>query len=325
MNKPAGGYRILPTSAPSSTYRPDITWVSDDLAGTKVNVSFAQRQAARRIQDLKSLDEPLPASTMAIAKPPHPPGHNKQKRQHGASGRTREGDAKRMMQGKAMAQARHAEDVKRTEILAMRRKEIETAAAERRQSEREREGRETEYKAKAKQEMEVRKNESNSVESHWKRSRETHDIETAEERKEPKRMAPPVYSVESQIDPQVIAPQPKLENVEAEIEAIRAAREPVTISHDVEASPSSSKPFKPEPSVDALVTERIQVLKKRVGDYSRYLPKTLGIRHTPRRVGPAAYAQLILARRPETGLAKRREAIQIIERFMKMSETGPEV
>jgi hypothetical protein len=138
---------------------------------------------------------------------------------------------------------------------------------------------------------------------------------------------------EVQFDPaKVIIPKPVSETVQEEIEAIRAAYPTEATASNLAASSGSvatssdnhspklkSKPV-PKTFVNGLIKGRIKVLERRAGDYSPHL----GRGRIKRSLEPAAYAQSILARRRETGLGSRREAVKIIQQFVAKSEPKAE-
>lgn len=70
-------------------------------------------------------------------------------------------------------------------------------------------------------------------------------------------------------------------------------------------------PYVAQPSIaQSRIDSRVQLLKERAGDYSRYLPGD--IESTALTQGSVDYAKLILARRREVGLKPRRAAVELI-------------
>jgi hypothetical protein len=182
--------------------------------------------------------------------------------------------------------------------------------------------RDMEYKAKVRRErMEKKREERSST-----RENGTLDNETADEKQETLASnVPPLRDEVRRIEPvftmQFSARRPVSETLKEEIEFIQAAHAASELDSDsTSANTSSSKPAKSRPSVETLIAKRAQILKERAGDYSRYLPPQRGVNRTPRKVRPTAYAELILARRREADLIKRREAIEIVRRLVGMGE-----
>jgi hypothetical protein len=100
-----------------------------------------------------------------------------------------------------------------------------------------------------------------------------------------------------------IQPRPVSETVKEEIESIQA-------SHTSSPSPS------PQSTVESLIAARVQKMRERAGDYSRFLPSHLGV-DPGKPLGPAAHAELVLSRVRGVGLGKRREAVRIVGRLAK--------
>ncbi|KAG2076931.1 hypothetical protein BDR04DRAFT_1089206 [Suillus decipiens] len=70
-------------------------------------------------------------------------------------------------------------------------------------------------------------------------------------------------------------------------------------------------PYVAQPSVaQSRIDSRVQLLKERAGDYSRYLPGD--VESTTQTQGSVDYAKLILARRREIGLKPRRAAVELM-------------
>jgi hypothetical protein len=70
-------------------------------------------------------------------------------------------------------------------------------------------------------------------------------------------------------------------------------------------------PYVARPSVvQSRIDSRVQLLKERAGDYSRYLPGD--VESTTQTQGSIDYAKLILARRREVGLKPRRAAVELM-------------
>ncbi|KAG1795718.1 uncharacterized protein HD556DRAFT_1442039 [Suillus plorans] len=70
-------------------------------------------------------------------------------------------------------------------------------------------------------------------------------------------------------------------------------------------------PYIAQPSIaQSRIDSRVQLLKERAGDYSRYLPGN--IKSTTQTPGSIDYAKLILARRREVGLRPRRAAVELM-------------
>ncbi|KAG2149632.1 hypothetical protein BD769DRAFT_1381407 [Suillus cothurnatus] len=70
-------------------------------------------------------------------------------------------------------------------------------------------------------------------------------------------------------------------------------------------------PYVAQPSVvQSRIDSRVQLLKERAGDYSRYLPGD--VESTTQTQGSIDYAKLILARRREVGLKPRRAAVELM-------------
>jgi hypothetical protein len=316
MNNPAGSSKVLPTTAPGKNFRPDLTkWVSYDLPGQAPNLTFAQRQAVKRLQDLKNIDMPVSSSLEAVLQPaPQPNTGDKQKRKRGANNsEKREEVVKQREQGRALAEAKRAQDLKRAEMFEARKKEREIAAEERRQTAEEAQQREEQHReswdkaqyAQVSQEVEAEK---------------TAKLTTGEPEMVPVVPSSAFDGIQGEF--YETRPEPGPEKVENAIEVISA----VKASSKSGAAParSSAKRLKRKPAVKALPSaERIQEVKERAGDYSAYLPRHLGSK--PGSGGPIAYAQLILSRRRGAPLHKRREAVEVIERFVGTREIRVEV
>ncbi|KAG1864699.1 hypothetical protein DFJ58DRAFT_743510 [Suillus subalutaceus] len=70
-------------------------------------------------------------------------------------------------------------------------------------------------------------------------------------------------------------------------------------------------PYVAQPSVaQSRIDSRVQLLRERAGDYSRYLPGD--VESTTQTQGSIDYAKLILARRREVGLKPRRAAVELM-------------
>ncbi|KAG1904741.1 uncharacterized protein F5891DRAFT_756261 [Suillus fuscotomentosus] len=70
-------------------------------------------------------------------------------------------------------------------------------------------------------------------------------------------------------------------------------------------------PYVAQPSIaQSRIDSRVQLLKERAGDYSRYLPGNF--ESTTQTPGSIDYAKLILARRREVGLRPRRAAVELM-------------
>ncbi|KAG2368852.1 hypothetical protein BDR07DRAFT_1605193 [Suillus spraguei] len=70
-------------------------------------------------------------------------------------------------------------------------------------------------------------------------------------------------------------------------------------------------PYIAQPSVaQSRIDSRVQLLKERAGDYSRYLPGD--VESTTQAQGSVDYAKLILARRREIGLKPRRTVVELM-------------
>jgi hypothetical protein len=223
-------------------------------------------------------------------------------------------------QGRSTIDAKRAEDVKRLELEDARKQEKRTAVAETKQTAQEIADRERQYRAQARKARKARQREKKEA------GRRQSEEEKAEELEDTTQV---VYTMGPMVESKSTAlPKPPSETVIEEIEAIRAAYpDSGSDSTDTFASSSSSKPSKqPLPkSVDAIVATRIQVLKEQAGDYSRYLPGLLAVGRTPGSVGPAAYAELILARTRGARLRKRREAVQVVEKLVGMRDARIEI
>lgn len=203
-----------------------------------------------------------------------------------------------------LAESRRENQQQRLEIYEARTKEREKAIEQRGQR-----ARDMEDKAKVRQERKERRERLSST-----RENRTLDNETADKKREV-RQAEPVFMVQSS------ARRPVSETVKEEIKSIQAAHAASELDSDsTPANTSLSKPAKSRPSVETLIAKRVQILKERAGDYSRYLPPQFGVIGTPRKVRPTANAELILARRRETGLIKRRDAINVVRRLVEMGE-----
>lgn len=173
------------------------------------------------------------------------------------------------------------------------------ANAERKLKAEEEGARETEYKSKISAEIQTRKEEK-------KREKERLMLE----RGPPPERKPAKLDLD--VDSMLAATQVNpSEVVEAELQSLR---ETTADSADKES---------------LLIAARIQLLKERAGDYSRFLPTGLGVqppapgqllRAEKARLGPAAYAQLTLTRRKGAGLRKREEVVKVVERYVKMSK-----
>jgi len=71
-------------------------------------------------------------------------------------------------------------------------------------------------------------------------------------------------------------------------------------------------PYVAQPSVaQSHIDSRVQLLKERAGDYSRYLSGEIDA--TAQTQGSVDYAKLILARRREVGLKPRRAAVELMQ------------
>ncbi|KAG2156593.1 uncharacterized protein EDB93DRAFT_921321 [Suillus bovinus] len=70
-------------------------------------------------------------------------------------------------------------------------------------------------------------------------------------------------------------------------------------------------PYVAQPSIaQSRIDSRVQLLKERAGDYSRYLPGDID--PTAQTPGSADYAKLILGRRREVGLRPKRAAVELM-------------
>jgi hypothetical protein len=80
-------------------------------------------------------------------------------------------------------------------------------------------------------------------------------------------------------------------------------------------------PYVARPSIaQSRIDYRVQLLKERAGDYSRYLPGD--IESTALTQGSVDYAKVILGRRREVGLKPRRAAIEVIHQAGLSSASG---
>ncbi|KAG2044402.1 hypothetical protein BDR03DRAFT_1087002 [Suillus americanus] len=80
-------------------------------------------------------------------------------------------------------------------------------------------------------------------------------------------------------------------------------------------------PYVAQPSVaQSRIDSRVQLLKERAGDYSRYLPGN--VESTTQTQGSIDYAKLILARRREVGLKPRRAAVELMRQAGLSSMSG---
>jgi len=226
---------------------------------------------------------------------------------------------KERQQGRSMIDVKTAEDTKGLEMERARKKEKQTGVAETRQIAQEIADRERQHKVQAGKAKRTRQ----------KGARETRRIQSeAENSEELKELESDTQVMGRMVESESWAPpEPPSETVIAAVEAIRAAHTSSEPDPADGSTPSSSKLAKrplPKSSVDALVAERVQVLKEQAGDYSRYLPELLGVGRSLGLVGPAAYAELTLARTRGVRLRRRREAVQVVERFVGMSEARAE-
>lgn len=129
------------------------------------------------------------------------------------------------------------------------------------------------------------------------------------------------------------APLPRADMPFTDYETIFAAMRPKAVSETVkeeiesiQASHTSSSSPSPQSNVESLIAARVQNMRERAGDYSRFLPSRLGVDRSPGgSLGPAAYAELVLSRVRGAGLSKRREAVRVVERLVKtITEERPE-
>jgi len=221
-----------------------------------------------------------------------------------------------------MAEARRVEYLKRAEMFQMRRKEREIAAEERRQAAKEKLEQEMAYKT------DVREEREKSEQARSLSIRRKEDESSGGERKSLGQTAPRSYPGMAPTEPLSVAHartvKPVSETLQPEIEAIQTSHSisapdsgSDSLSHSTTTVPSSELE-KLKLSVDVLTPARVQVLKERAGDYFRYLPYHFGLRGRKVMAGPTAYAQLILARRRGASLTERRQAIQVVERFVGM-------
>ncbi|KAG0707433.1 hypothetical protein DFH29DRAFT_994875 [Suillus ampliporus] len=79
-------------------------------------------------------------------------------------------------------------------------------------------------------------------------------------------------------------------------------------------------PYVVQPSAQSRIDSRMQLLKERAGDYSRYLPGEID--STAQTPGSVDYAKLILARRREVGLKPRRAALELMQQAGVNSTSG---
>jgi len=270
------------------------------MGGQGVNLTFAQRQAIKRLEDLKNLDEPAPPMLESLVK--QVPNHD-DKRQNRPRGVTNE---QREEQERAMAESRKAEDRKRLEMFEMRKRERAIATEERRRSVEESAERESDYKAQVAQECQSKERQRREL------SKELETMIPAREREHT--FGDPALPVEKEV-----SQLPRTHKIaHAEIDKkFEAANKNNVVSDDASSTLSSSSKL----SVDAQVALLTNQAKELAGDYSRYLPDGLG--RKPISVGSPTYAQLTLARRRGVTLRKRREAVQVIERLVGMSEVRP--
>ena len=326
-------YTFSPVSAPSKIARPSLTqWVSDDNTG--VTLSFAQRQASRRVEQLR-IDDPesswiTPSQSRPVSPAksgsPRPAGLSGNPAQasnglsyHGPGNRTgrfsgghvgrRPGD--QAIKGPAAraggqgAQARKAQSQPDSGL------DIQAEARRNERAERAQGNAGRKLKAEKYSAKEAEYKSKTSIKSQARKERERKEREhPILGRKPPPERKPQRLSlgVDSMLAAAQVNPS---EVVEAELQSLRKAT-----ADSVDKGSS-------------MVATRILRMKERAGDYSRFLPPGLGV-HPPAlgrlfeaekgRLGPAAYAQLTLTRRRGVGLRRREEVVKIVERYVKMSK-----
>jgi hypothetical protein len=274
------------------------------------------------MEDLKRANEPPPPELEEVMNQPAASAPNKR-------------DKRQQPQRKSGASSPISEEgIKKT-----RRREMEIAAAEKRQMDQDRAQQELQYTPKRKefqrkQRDEMRWPTSSTRKPTHKRGAETvpkdfaqiaakQALEQAPEQTAP---APPIVVEPLKPRRQRVIFEYTPETVQKEIKIIKAAHARRVTARLKASTAASESPPKPElkSTVDELVAAHILVVKDRAGDYSRYLPPNLGVDRTLGEIGPAAYAQLILARRREARLDKRLEAVQVVERLVGMGEAKAE-
>jgi hypothetical protein len=287
--------------APGKNIRPNLeTWISDDI-GAGVDLTFAKKQAAKRIADLKSINEA--ASPMLEQIIEHPNKANRLTRNQEAGFWTKEDTAR----------------MKETEELRQR----GIAVEEMRLLENERRMLVQEHRAKVQQDLlsgleHLSKKPSAKPSPTKKKSALRSVIKTPSAEPSPTEK----NSAKTPLD-SVVNSVSRLSVLWPVSETVKYVMKSVETAHATAISASTSSKAKSQLPVEALISERAQVLKERAGDYSRYLPLELG--REPRGVSPTAYARLALARRRETKLAERLAAIDIIAGLVLRNEVRAEV
>ena len=297
------------------------------------------------MEDLKRANEPPPPELEEVMNRPAASAPNKRdkrqqpQRKSGASSPISGEGIKKRKESRKPAEATWVDDVKKVQIPETRRREMEIAAAEKRQMDQDRAQQELQYtpqrkEFQRKQRDEMRQPTSSTRKPTRKRGTETvpkdfaqiaakQALEQAPEQTAP---APPIVVEPLKPRRQRVIFEYTPETVQKEIKIIKAAHARRVNARLKASTAASESPPKPElkSTVDELVAAHILVVKDRAGDYSRYLPPNLGVDRTLGEIGPAAYAQLILARRREARLDKRLEAVQVVERLVGMGEAKAE-
>jgi hypothetical protein len=194
-----------------------------------------------------------------------------------------------------------------------REKERQIAHEEMRNMQAEARQREVQYKNKVRDEIRAKEEKAREeARQAWKVARDAAmeaETKAREARQKRIREEPPPVADMPHTDFEAIFTsirvKPVSETVKEEIEAIQA-------SHSSSSSPET---------VDSLIAARIQNMRERAGDYSRFLPSHLGVGRSPEHQksvgGPVAYAELNMTRLRGAGLRKRLEAVKVVERLVK--------
>lgn len=332
-------FKIRPASAPGRNFRPDLmSWASEDLGGARVSLS--QRHAQRRVQALDSAGAlptsfgpllspgepqllPIPDSTDAAYSPVPAPGiwvraKTAAELRKEEYVRMRAETDKRREEGRLRAVERREEAERMKRLHEIRRLEMAKNAERREEAAKAAQAREMEQKERMREEMEAR----------HRAAQEQIELTRIEREEEERRIQAAIAKSIAPVSSGPSVPTPQV--VREELEKLMAAQSlsiedaGTTVDPSAISTPQDQKlPVQ----IDSLLATRAQNLKDRAGDYSTYLPSHYGVGRAPgqeRALGPVAYAQLVLAKSRGAPLNKRREAVQIVERFVNSKEMRAE-
>lgn len=233
--------------------------------------------------------------------------------------------------GAANKQARKLSesDMKRSEeaqlLLEAQRREKQIAQEEMRRTNEEKHRRELQYKNRVRDEIRAQEEKERELqEQEAKKARDARaaaKVAAREAKLQAERKAREAKEAKDLLIRETAPPRPDMPHTD--YEALFASMKPTPVSETVkdeiesiQASHASSP--SPQSAVESLIAARVQNMRERAGDYSRFLPSHLGVDRNPgKSVGPVPYAELALSRVRGAGLAKRREAAKVVKRLVK--------